>query len=183
MTTSNSASHPVPRWPPAWEGDLVIRTLKEKYEEDPAGFYLITDRFFLEWSQTAQRNGFTGYTDWIGAKFGESQCFSGVFHAFPNATLTQCIQAVMAIPRSTRDCIGYSKWQMSIPNIRTNGRPCRKKIVITERQDAAQLQHSLTEGQGTTHTCNWTYCINPLHLVSETVGDNRRRNMCFRHAK
>ncbi|EEU46756.1 uncharacterized protein NECHADRAFT_77464 [Fusarium vanettenii 77-13-4] len=89
--TTNTTSHPMPQWSPGWEEERLIRTLKEKYEEDPAGFYLITDRFFLEWSQTVHRNGFGGYADWIDAKFGESQCCSGAFHAFPDATLTQCI--------------------------------------------------------------------------------------------
>lgn len=61
----------MPGWSPGRKTDRLIRTLKETYEEDPAGLYLITDRFFLEWSQTVYRNGFGGYADYIDAKFGE----------------------------------------------------------------------------------------------------------------
>ncbi|KAL6361958.1 hypothetical protein LRP88_05440 [Fusarium phalaenopsidis] len=106
-----------------------------------------------------ERYRFDNYSEWIISKFGESRCFTGVFHAFPDASL--CIQALM----TTRRGVGGSIWTW----------------IASDKLDIVQLQHALTGQEGRSHTCSWGFCISPIHFT--TREDNSERIKCFQRAK
>ncbi|KAL2690064.1 hypothetical protein Neosp_004132 [[Neocosmospora] mangrovei] len=181
--SSASSSRPVPKWPIAWRDDNFLSQLRKVYEEDPDSFYNHINRHYLDYEDLKKQYRFNDYAEWITTKSGETQCFTGIFHAIPNASITLCIQAATPAKRHDRAKIWYMTYTLSLNAFRTNNRPHRKTLLVTERQSLPEFQDSLTGYTATSHICNWAICINPIHVASEQKSANRERNKYFQYAR
>lgn len=81
----------MPEWPsrrPQW-----LENLKGVYESDPTQFYRHIDTWFEQVETSVSIARADDYSRWIRLNCNESRCFTGIIHAFPDASLTECLQA------------------------------------------------------------------------------------------
>ncbi|RSM09140.1 hypothetical protein CEP52_004231 [Fusarium oligoseptatum] len=161
---SASAGHSsltAPRWGSDRSRDGFLTQFKAIYQRDQAAFYAHVDWHYQDYLEMKRRYRFNDYSDYIASNFGETRCFSGIFHAFPNASLTLYLQALMTPRHSAGGSIYYMNQTVSIIDIR----------------------HLFTGGEWKTRTCTWAFCINPLHFTSKGEDGNRARVECFQRTK
>lgn len=58
-----------------------------------------------------------------------------------------------------------------------------KPLPYTLWLNTTEFQHILIGATEISHLCGWSICMNPLHLTSESHGDNMRRKPCFQRAR
>ncbi|RSM18189.1 hypothetical protein CDV31_002914 [Fusarium ambrosium] len=103
--SAGDSSHTAPRWGTDRARNGFLAQFKAIYQQDQAAFYAHVDRHYQDYLEIKRRYRFDDYSDWITANFGETRCFSGIFHAFPNASLTLCLQALMTARRAAAGSI------------------------------------------------------------------------------
>ncbi|RSL85297.1 hypothetical protein CEP51_003400 [Fusarium floridanum] len=103
--SAGDSSLTAPRWGTDRARNGFLAQFKAIYQQDQAAFYAHVDRHYQDYLEIKRRYRFDDYSDWITANFGETRCFSGIFHAFPNASLTLCLQALMTARRAAAGSI------------------------------------------------------------------------------
>ncbi|KAJ4234585.1 hypothetical protein NW759_001580 [Fusarium solani] len=90
MAASSGVSRAVPEWPsrrPQW-----LENLKGVYDSGPNEFYRHIDTWFEQVETSVSISRADDYSRWIGLNYNEFRCFTGIFHAFPYASLAEAIK-------------------------------------------------------------------------------------------
>lgn len=161
-----------------------LRQLKAVYDTDPARFYLHIDTWHEEMVTRVRVFRMHDYSNWIALNYGESRCFTGIFQAFPDASLTESLQSVDVFQGHHGAVATYMKWVVNMPDFPApDTRIPKKTMHATQKYDLTDFQHTLTCTKETSHRCNFSYCINPMHAVAEPHADNMNRARCFDRAR
>ncbi|KAL6361974.1 hypothetical protein LRP88_05457 [Fusarium phalaenopsidis] len=184
--SSAGSARVAPQWPSEEISAKWLLDLKEVYNTDPEKFYLHIDACSWREQMTAKIRVFRvdDYSDWVALNYGRSRYFTGLFQALPRATLTACLQAIDVTNGHPGSCVRYMKWQLPIPEFPLLGSRIPKKIyTATQKYTAEDFQHVLLGMRETSHLCDFSYCLNSLHLVAESHRVDMRRGRCFQRAR
>jgi hypothetical protein len=152
-----------------------LRQLQAVYNTDPARFYLHIDAWYEEIITRVRVFWVDDYADWIALNYGQYRCFTGIFQAFPLATLTAYLQAVDITSGHAGSCARFMKWELPLPEFPQPGSRIPKKIyTATQKYTAEEFQQVPPSTRETSHLRDLSYCLNPLHLVAEPHLDNMR---------
>lgn len=76
------------------------------------------------------------------------------------------------------------KWQLALRAFPQPDSRIHKKIyTVTQKYSTEDFQQVLTCTKETSHLFDFSYCLNPLHLVAEPHKTNMRRAECFKWAR
>ncbi|KAI8721805.1 hypothetical protein NCS52_00323000 [Fusarium sp. LHS14.1] len=129
-----------------------LRQLKAVYDTDPATFYLHIDTWQEEKVTRVRVFRMDDYADWIALNYGQFRCFTGIFQAFPRATLTACLQAVDVVNGHHGTYAKFMKWVVNMPEFPASDTRIPKKTMhATQMYDLTDFQHTLTCTRKTSH--------------------------------
>ncbi|KAJ3467616.1 hypothetical protein MRS44_005180 [Fusarium solani] len=168
-------ARPPPQWPSMDGAANWLRQLQAVYNTDPARFHLHIDAWYEEIITRVRVFWVDDYADWIALNYGQYRCFTGIFQAFPLATLTAYLQAVHITSGHAGSCARFMKWELPLPEFPQPGSRIPKKIyTATQKYTAEEFQQVPPSTRETSHLRDFSYCLNPLHLVAEPHLDNMR---------
>ncbi|RSL58639.1 hypothetical protein CEP51_014049 [Fusarium floridanum] len=94
VASTSAITRATPKWPLPHKRTMWLKEIKGVYDANPAQFCRHIDDWFEEFETRVRLGRVDDYSNWIALNYGESRCFTGILHAFPNANLTECLQSV-----------------------------------------------------------------------------------------
>ncbi|RSL61919.1 hypothetical protein CEP54_006013 [Fusarium duplospermum] len=89
-TANTSAiTRATPKWPLPNKRTSWLKEIKGVYDVNPTQFYRHIDNWFEDFVTKVRLGRIDDYSNRITLNYGESRCLTGIFHAFPNANLSE----------------------------------------------------------------------------------------------
>ncbi|KAH6977328.1 hypothetical protein BKA56DRAFT_588124 [Ilyonectria sp. MPI-CAGE-AT-0026] len=111
---------------------------------------------------------------------GVGKYHTGMFHGFPNATITPCLQLLESYRAS------FSSTWVYVVRLTfrcSDDSPSDKHFRLILALTDDHFVHVLVRAVESSHRYNFARCINPLHIVSEPGNVNKSRAVCYNHVK
>lgn len=150
----------------------------------PQSFYALIDEAWRARDNHLYRAKMFNYMLWVKDTLGPDACFSGIHHACPDANLTEMLQINNSLADSRNSMRArYDRWKLTVNPITLGSQKATKSLCMTQKLSLEDFQHILTGMYETSHLCNFSRCMNPLHMTAEPHSTNIKRSACFKDAR